>query len=252
MKKQIAKKKILIGVPSLGDVDMSCAMSLVSMIGYTLKMTPHILAPAFVTSSLLPELRNTFVQMAKDANADYLLFIDADMKFPHDMLIRMLEHDVDIVTTNYVTKSETMSKYTATGLDGMRFETKREMTGLSEISLGATGTMLINMKVFDNLRKPYFWLFWDEVNQRAFGEDYYFCHKARCAGNKVWIDNDLTKQVFHIGRKEYNIEDAIRCLPYYDNQRIVEANNGILAKGRTKGNNRKVKRRNRSNKRRKH
>jgi hypothetical protein len=237
-------QKIMIAVPSLGDIDMSTTQSLVHMIGYSVKKLKVNLAPCFLSSSLLPDLRNEFVKMAIESNCTHILFIDADMKFPHDMLERLLAHNVDIVTTNYSTKSENHAKFTATGKNGYIHKSELTNTGLTEILLGATGTMLIDLKVFKKLKMPYFWLYWDSVNKRAFGEDYYFCYKAHKAGFKIYIDNDLTKEVFHIGRKEYTINDAIRCYPEY--LKIVEKY-GVHAKSSFKGNNSKVKRRKRSN-----
>jgi hypothetical protein len=83
-----------------------------------------------------------------------------------------------------------------------------------------------------------------------FGEDYYFCYKARQKGIRVWVDNDLTKEVFHIGRKEYKMEDAIRCYPNYRKaeKQFNAGNHGLLSKGGTKGNNSKAKRSKRGDK----
>jgi hypothetical protein len=85
------KKKILIAVPSLGDIDMSCTASLVYMTGFTLKQPNIHIVPAFLSSSLLPDLRNEFVRIAQEQNCTHILFIDADMKFPPDMLMKLLK-----------------------------------------------------------------------------------------------------------------------------------------------------------------
>jgi hypothetical protein len=248
-------KKILIAVPSLGEVDMSFSFSFTSMVAYTIKMGKDLnLAPCFLSSSLLPDLRNTFVQAALDNDCDYIFFLDADMKFPPDILLRLLKADKDIITTNYVTKSETLSRFTATGLDGKNHRSKITDKGVTEVALGATGTMLIKTEVFKKLKQPYFYLYWDNYNKRMFGEDYYFCYKAIKKGLKVWVDNDLSKEVFHIGKKEYSIADAIRCYPNY--KKTEELRNikthGLLPKNSPKGNHSKTKRSKRSNKRSKH
>ena len=60
--------------------------------------------------------------------------------------------------------------------------------------------MMIDMKVFDNLKFPWFWFEMGE-NGKMIGEDVYFCREAGKAGFEVWCDPRI--EVKHIGTFEY-------------------------------------------------
>jgi hypothetical protein len=38
------------------------------------------------------------------------------------------------------------------------------------------------------------------------GEDIYFCFKAREAGFDIWLEQDISKQVAHVGTRAYTIQ----------------------------------------------
>jgi glycosyltransferase involved in cell wall biosynthesis len=221
-------KKIFVAIPCNGDVDMSTTKSLINMFGYTLGLKAgYNLCVEFLQSSVLPQSRISLVKMALEGGYDYILFIDADMKFPPNLLERLLAADVDVITTNYVTKSEEYSKCTSLDLEGKNLYTTPDKKGIEEIAMAATGTMLIKTELFKNLAEPWFIFYWENETKRMFGEDYYFCHIARQAGYKVYIDHDLSREVFHIGRKEYKIDQALKCKELYEQQQ----------QNRTDGNN---------------
>ena len=55
--------------------------------------------------SLITRARNTLVQLFMDGDYTHLLFIDADLAFNPEAVIRMLEFDKDVVTGIYPRKT---------------------------------------------------------------------------------------------------------------------------------------------------
>ena len=59
------------------------------------------LIPINVRGQDTAEARNSMTKTALDNGADYLLWVDADMIFPPDALVRLLNRNVDIAGTEY-------------------------------------------------------------------------------------------------------------------------------------------------------
>ena len=70
---------------------------------------------------------------------------------------------------------------------------------LVEVQGVGMGCMLMKMKVFDNLQKPYFEFTYKEDTQDFFGEDFNLQKKLRVENYKIYIDTLLSKDIKHIG-----------------------------------------------------
>ena len=68
-----------------------------------------------------------------------------------------------------------------------------------------TGCLLIRMRVFDKIPKP--WFSTRIEGEKIQGEDYYFCDRAREAGFEIWCDGDLSREIGHIGQAVYRLDD---------------------------------------------
>lgn len=187
---------VALGVPSGDLVHADFAMSLAMMC-----MNPG--AQVFLLnsrSSLIPLGRNQCAAAAQLMKASHLLFLDTDMVFPADVLKRLLAHNKDIVGASYSRRVPPFHPLTVTE-EG---EHVHITSGLRRVKLLPTGCMLIRMKVFNTLAKPWFNLVAEGDQLR--GEDYYFCKNARAAGFEIWCDGDLSMQLGHIGQKINRIE----------------------------------------------
>lgn len=132
----------------------------------------------------------------------HLLFLDDDMLFPADTLMRMLSHSEPIVGVNYRRRQEEVAPVAVTA-DGQHMGMSEESTGLVEGMSTGTGIMLIALEVFRALPKPWFETHYDIKTGQFVGEDRYFCHKAAEFGYKTMIDLDLSREVVHVGSKHY-------------------------------------------------
>lgn len=154
---------------------------------------------ASVTRSLIDMARNAVCQSALESNADYVLFIDDDMVFNPDLLLRLLDHDKDVVSAWCYQRGEPHDPVCfewvkdSNGYVPMR---NAANTGLRKVDAVGFGAVLIKTSVLKGMKKPWF-------KFERFGEDIGFCDEARKAGFEVYCDTDL--EIGHLaGRVEIN------------------------------------------------
>lgn len=147
--------------------------------------------------------RESCAEYAIEKGYEYMMFFDNDMVFPLDIIYRLFAYDVDVVTSNYVTK-ERPARFMAIDLEGGECLTTPEKEGLEKVWMAPTGTMLIRTSVFAKLPKPWF----DTSRTHKMGEDYFFTHRCKEAGIDVWVDHTLTKEIGHEGKYIYTWRDT--------------------------------------------
>ena len=199
------KKKVAIAVACQDVIKSKTAFSLV-----------HALRDADFEFDMMMSIgcdligsRTRLVQQAIDSGSTHMLFLDYDMYFPPireegaltgktkfvSPISRLLSREKDIIGAPYNFRS---------------FPLKSTASPLSEISdktepyrcnVVATGFMLIDLKVFEKIEKPYFNFGRDNKAELVYGEDTWFCQQAIKAGYEVWADPTLG--VGHIGEYIY-------------------------------------------------
>lgn len=154
-------------------------------------------APRLMT----PVARNAIVEKALELGSDYLLFIDDDMIIPPDGLIRLLNHDKDIVCGLAFQRIAPHYPciFRNVGEDIFPMEVVRQ--GLFEIDACGSAFILISMEVFKKMPKPWY-VFADKsmgiyVDKGGLGEDISFSLKAKRLGFEIFCDTDLI--VTHLG-----------------------------------------------------
>jgi hypothetical protein len=183
---------------------------------------PHVdLTACFIRGQDTSEARNALVAGLKDLKDDQaldaLLWIDADMRFPPDALVRLLSHRVPIVGADYRLR---MPPFPRIGhwvnpanpfADYIPIPEDAPKTGLdSNMAVLGFGLILTHMRVFDVQQwpRPWFIRTWMQNaarkdNPSGFStEDSIFCTMARACGFKIHCDLDLTAEVAHIGQME--------------------------------------------------
>ena len=173
-----------------------------------------------VKTSLVTHGRNLLTAGFLDSGFDYMLFVDADVEFTPEAVMRMLVPKKDVVVTPYRVKEEGM-KYAVKFKDPDNV--KILPWDLAEITEGPAGLTLIHRKVFERLmdKHPelkinfnaatrmkmndeigamedaidrYMYNFWDTTFRLDTGEwkgeDLSFCSLARGAGFKLYANLD--------------------------------------------------------------
>ena len=140
--------------------------------------------------------RESIVQKAIEENCSHVLFVDTDMVFDADAAGRLLRRDKDIIGVDYNTrKLPTVSTVKIHDENGDFI--KEEKDGLLKCAGVGTGFMLIKTLVFTKLSHPWFMFESNDKGEVVYGEDMWFCNKARKAGFEIFAD--LTIKVGHIG-----------------------------------------------------
>lgn len=197
--------KILIAVPSGDFVHALFAYDLAMLVGYTQMMRPEMpVHLSILRGTYLPRARATLVEHAASVQATHILWLDSDMRFPKDALIRLLVHDQPIVGCNYPTRIPPILPTALTEDRQPMFRAE----GVVDASLIGMGCLLTAMEVFETMGKPYFALGYSREADDYSGEDTFFCQKAKQAGFDVLVDGDLSEDIQHLGTYPFAMPHA--------------------------------------------
>jgi hypothetical protein len=199
-------KYIAVCTPARDMVHTMFTYDLVNMVANHTLNTNDAISLKISQGTLIANQRAELCLDAMREKCTHVLFIDSDMRFPHDMIERLLQHDLDIVATNCARRrmptGPTAQIYKENGERELVY-TMPESTGLQEVGSVGMGVMLIKANVFAALSEPWFETPWRNDKRGYIGEDVFFCKKARDAGFKIWIDHDVSKEIGHIGMFEF-------------------------------------------------
>ena len=180
------------------------------------------------TESLITRARNDLVSTFLDSDCSHLMFIDADIQFNPDDVIKLLNHDLDLVCGGYPCKMIDWNMIHKAATGGVspehlvsyaspyiynRVDGSPQSGNLIEVKESGTGFMLINRRVFEQLSdhvpeytsnkfngygKQIKEFFSTSIEDGILlSEDYHFCRKWRSIGGKVYVDRSIVLN--HIG-----------------------------------------------------
>ena len=176
--------------------------------------------------SLVTRARNTLVQLFMDEpNCTHLLFIDADIGFNPQTIIRMLELDKDVVTgvyprktidwrkikkrvkeNNDISEDELHAASLQYNLNVKNPERVEVKNGFIEVLDGATGFMLIKKQVFEKMAKAYPELKFKSDQHLGSPHDTQFDYHDTSAWNYAFFDTMIDPDT-----KRYLSEDYAFC-----------------------------------------
>lgn len=171
---------------------------------------------AMITNTLIYTARNVIAEKAVQAGFDRVLWLDSDMTFPHDTLIRLAEDmdkdNLDLVTGLYFTRKEpivpTLHKeihwrimdngWVDGGATLYRDYPKDQIFEIAGCGFGCVMTSARLLKrMVEKFGSPFYPLM-------GMGEDSTFCFRATEDGFKLHCDSRI--KCGHIGYREYNEE----------------------------------------------
>ena len=187
--------------------------------------------------SLIPRARNILTAMfLEDTQATHLMFIDADIEYEPDSIIRMLALDKDVIAGAYPKKTINWDAIRQAALRGepnlaswgaeYAINMKADENGKVRTSFGAievldasTGFFMVkktavekmiykypelkynNDSSIDPKFAPYCYALWDTMidprDNRYLSEDYTFCRRWQDLGGEIWVDPNT--KLNHIG-----------------------------------------------------
>lgn len=154
--------------------------------------------------SLVEYARNLLVKKFLDTNATHLMWLDADLGFSPDAILRMVNactDDKPVIAGVYPTKSDTESTYPYTALGPV------DKNGLQPAEIVPGGFILMKRKVVEKVVEQC--EEWHAIDcdgethvcarvfdlrmrdKRLIGEDYIFCHRIRMAGFPIHVMTDI-------------------------------------------------------------
>ena len=185
--------KILIAIPCMDQVPAPFAQSLAMI-----QKTEDNVACAFQMGSLIYTSRNNLALQAMKTEFDYMLWLDSDMVFQQDLLIRMKqtmdEKGLDFLTGLYFRRVPPFTPVLFDQLDIAEdgsctwTDFKDVPEGLFKIGGCGFGCVLIKTDVLFDVQAKFGELFNPIANM---GEDLSFCWRARQCGYDVWCDPSL-------------------------------------------------------------
>lgn len=214
----LAGKKLMIGLPAYDHkVGVKMAISLMKLGQMVMEHGINIQVNSVCGCSVVSRARNVIADQFLKSDCDHLLFIDADMTFNPEDVLRLLawNQNKGIVAGAYEARKE--GKIYILTLDSKNNAVVMDNMGLVKAKRVATGFMMIQRQVFTQLAKLHpEWLHKDNADptktlhsffdflstpEGYVGEDFLFCQRAIDAGFEIWIDPTI--KLGHMGVHEY-------------------------------------------------
>lgn len=209
---------LAICLPIYGDLPADFVVSLIDLIQYTRDFHP-LVEVLIGNQAYVDYNRNELVKRAFKKGATEILFIDQDMKFPHDLYVRLKQHHVPVVSGLYFKRLPPHDPLIFDWAAHDRIDTfprlnysgKLEQCGA--VGMGAT---LIQMDAIEAV------LSWQiEAGDKfpapfrvhpPIGEDIYFCKHLQYCDVPVYCDTSLI--LGHMGMNEVSEEHFLLTARY--------------------------------------
>lgn len=193
------RQVIAIGVPCYGDVPPEYLEDFARFTYHCGRRMPEFdFFLAIRSKAEQFRARNQIVEAAMQADADWLLMLDDDMIINHvvtqgptddyDLIRHLMRHDKDICGALYFQRQGHCAPVlmAKSGDRGYRFLREDELlNGLQRVDVAGGGCLLIKMRIFDKLPKPYF------EPEHQWGTDVQLCRTAAAHGFEVWADTSI-------------------------------------------------------------
>jgi hypothetical protein len=137
---------------------------------------------------------------AKGMEADKILFMDVDMKFPIHTIPQLLSNNVPVVGGQYHIKGHPYSPVAGwTNEEGINVNGNGVLwkdnycplpqDQLVEVDWTGMGCLLVDMECFDKIKYPCFYDEWDhDAGIRGRGHDVVICKALQEVGYKIYVD----------------------------------------------------------------
>lgn len=214
--------KVGICTPTAGIVHAQYTMSLLRLVLYFLS-TPLINKPEEQKRHVVTQMqlganigsnRDNMVDICLAQNCTHILFIDDDMGFTPECLNILLSREMPMVLANYRRKIPPghFTAYTAksSGIEGQQIITNAQSTSLVECGFGGFGFCLIEAEVLRKIKKPRFMMEWLPEVQDYSTEDFPFFRQVHEAGYPTYVDQEVSKRVWHCGTFNYSFDQELK------------------------------------------
>lgn len=194
--------KIQISMPSSDKPELECVNSLFDLYHETFRKTPHTYYFRSGKRMFIHFARKAMVETAILSKADYIIFLDDDMIFPPNAIIRMVtlaeKYGYDCVSGIYSRRGAPFDPLMMQQVDDtihytFHLPTKEYRNHAVECHATGLGCCLFRTSVFEKIEKPWFEL------PDGMTEDTYFFQKMHRAGIPCHMDTGIV--CGHIGTR---------------------------------------------------
>lgn len=201
------ESKILIAMPTMDTMPIMTVRCLVDLLR---REQDEI---QFTNGSLVYNSRTFLVNYALSNGFTHVMWIDSDMTFPPDTLLRLFKHGLDIVTCICYGRTGNHSPCAYTGVqrgDKTRsgsltpIKVTDSLPELIEVEGCGAAMMLVKTEVYKKVGKRFHEWYEPKWN---LGEDLSFTERARECGYKIWCDTTI--EIGHIGTQVYGKNNYI-------------------------------------------
>lgn len=206
--------RVAVCVPTRGRVCWGFAYDLAQMMCYTgtkvVSREVMEIGLIFADGTYISNNREDLADAALKTDPTHILWLDDDMRFPQDTLLRLLERNREVVGANYATRGTPcvpIAIKDASKAMG-RLLTMPDNTGLEQVEHLGFGVLLVQAGVFHRIPKPWFENYWSQELNRRVGEDVDFCRKCKVHDMEIFVDHDLSHEIGHMGEFEFTLAHA--------------------------------------------
>jgi len=206
-KQPVLSEHVVICIPTNGTVHSQFAFCLVNAIQYTESHgipTTLVMDAGTVLSNQRQVLLNTAID---EQHAMHIMWLDSDMIFPSDTIIRLLEHKKDAVCATYSKRTPPFHPTAFYSIDPV-VPVDTTKTGLDIVRYSGMGCMLITAAAIDSMTSPHFPLVWHAPSSTWHGEDMGFCDLLDHNDIKLFCDLALSCEIGHLGLKEFRVNEV--------------------------------------------
>jgi hypothetical protein len=216
----LAGKRVFVGLPAYDfKVSLKLAVSLARFAQAAPAHGIDIHIGSVCGCSVVSRARNLLVRDMLDSNADYLMFIDSDINFEPEHILRLMAWAED-PKKGIIAAVPRVRDVRKTYIADLDHDVDGSLTmnnmGLVRGKRVATAFMLIQRQVFVDMMATHpDWSYLDQrcnkqvpavfdfklTDEGYIGEDFLFCDRARELGYEVWIDPTIP--LGHMGVQEY-------------------------------------------------
>jgi glycosyltransferase involved in cell wall biosynthesis len=196
--------KVVFCIPTVTKPYQQCLDSLAASIPLIQQAGWEELMANSIGCPYISRARETMLRKAMAAQADVVVFIDHDLSWPADALLRLLETDGDVVAGTYRFKEEPESYMGALITDQDSYPIVRKSDGCLKAFCVPAGFLKITRNAVNRFMLAYPELQYvddgiltvDLFNHGAhkgvwYGEDYAFSRNWRATGGEIWVVPDL-------------------------------------------------------------
>ena len=173
-KQPALSEQVVICIPTNGMMHSLSAFCLTNAIRFTEKQgIPVVLE--MDAGTVLSNQRQVLLDSAINTHrADHIMWFDSDMTFPEDVIVRLLEHNKNVVCATY---SKRVEPFHATAFYNINPVEPVDVSGhgLAEIKYTGMGCVLMKANIINEIPSPHFPLKWHAPSSSWHGEDMGFC-----------------------------------------------------------------------------